>query len=557
MTNMSGAEFIASFLERNGVTHVFLMQSVLVNTQKALVRSNRVQPVVAHSEKSAAYMADGYARACGRPGVCLAQKIGASNLAAGLRDAYLACSPVIAMAGGAYLETQDRHTYQQVDDMTAFKPVTKFSARVDLLDRLPDVMRQAFRAATVGTPGPVYVEVAGHSGEPIEDALGDLDVSVDTAFQCLPPFRPAPPADAVGAAIERLAAAERPILVAGGGVRASGAESELVAFAERLQIPVATALNAKDTVPGAHPLSVGVPGTYSRESANRAILESDLVFFIGSHTSSQLTCNWQVPRRGTAVMQLDINGEELGRHYPNDVSLIGDAKTGLAMLIEAAQGEDASRRQDWVARTQSLVERWRTEMAPHMSSDASPVRPERVCSVLSEWLPPDAILVSDTGHSGMWTGGVVDLKSGQSYLRAAGSLGWSFPAGIGAKLAQPTRPVVVFSGDGGFWYHFPDLETAVRANVPLITIVNNNSSFNQGMHIDAADGYYAPGTWQFEAVDFARVAEDLGALGIRVEKPEELVHALDRALASGRPSVIDVVSDIRAQAPEAFLGEPA
>ena len=556
MAKMSGAEFIASFLERNAVTHVFFMQAILMNTQKALSKSNRVRPVLAHSEKSAVYMADGYARASGRPGVCMAQKIGASNLAAGLRDAYLACSPVIAITGGAYLETQDRHTYQEVEDIPAFKPVTKFNARVDLVERLPDVMRQAFRASTTGTPGPIHLEIAGHIGE-VENQIADIEVVADTAFQRLPAFRPVPPADAVRAALDRLAQASRPILVAGGGVRASGAGAELIAFAERMQIPVATALNAKDTFPGAHPLAVGVPGVYSRKSANQALLEADLVFFIGSHTGSQLTCNWRVPPTSTATMQLDINGEELGRHYPNDVSLMGDAKATLSLLIEAAQGVDISARVEWIQRTQALVGEWRDEMTALMHSDASPLRPERICATLTEWLPEDAILISDTGHSGMWTGGIVDLRTGQSYLRAAGSLGWSFPAGIGAKLAQPERPVIVFTGDGGFWYHFPDLETAVRCNVPVITIVNNNSSLNQGMTSDEVAKDFPTETWHFNQVDFSKIARSLGAEGIRVEHAGELEGALDRALAMNRPCVIDVVSDVNAQAPTAYLGENA
>lgn len=554
MAKLSGAEFIATFLERNGVTHVFFMQAFLMNTQAALARSNRVRPVLAHSEKAAVYMADGYARASGRPGVCMAQKIGASNLAAGLRDAHLACSPVIALTGGAYLTTQDRHTYQEVEDVPAFKPVTKFTARVDLLERLPDVLRQAFRASTTGTPGPAHIEIAGHMGE-VEDQSADLQVITDEAFQRLPPFRPIPPADAVARAIARLGEAERPILVAGGGVRASGAAAQLLAFAERMQIPVATALNAKDTFPGVHPLAVGVPGVYSRKSANRAMLEADLVFFIGSHTGSQLTCNWRVPPIGTAAMQLDINGEELGRHYANDVSLMGDARSTLALLTEAAADIDPAPRAQWVQRVQTLVADWRAEMAPLMASEASPLRPERICATLTDWLPANAILVADTGHSGMWAGGIIDLQPGQSFLRAAGSLGWSFPAAIGAKLAQPDRPVVVFTGDGGFWYHFPELETAVRLNVPLIVIVNNNASLNQGMTTEEVGADFPTETWHYNDVSFAAVAQSLGAEGIRVERANELEEALDRALAMNRPCVIDVASDINAQAPVAYLGE--
>jgi acetolactate synthase-1/2/3 large subunit len=492
--------------------------------------------------------------------VCLAQKIGASNLAAGLRDPFLACTPIVALTGGATWETQNRHTYQQVEDAAAFEPVTKYNARVERVERLPDVLRQAFRAATSGTPGPVHIDLAGHQGN-VELEEADLEVIEEPRFQAIPPFRPVAEPEAVRAAATELEAAERPIIVAGGGLRASGAAAELRELAERLSIPVATSMNAKEVIPGRHPLAVGVMGIYSRESANRALLEADLVFFIGSHTGSQVTGDWRLPRPGTAVMQLDINGQELGRHYPNRVALMGDAKATLGALLEVVDGAAAERRRPWVERTQALAAAWRDQVAPLMDSDAEPIRPERICKELGAWLPADAILVADTGHSGMWTGGFVDLDhEGQSYIRAAGSLGWGVPAAIGAKLAAPERPVVLFSGDGGFWYHFAELETAVRWNVPVVVVVNNNRSLNQGLGKElAARGGKLEGrhgdVWQFGDTDLAQLARSMGAEGLRVERPAELASAFERALGAGRPAVIDVVSDMFAEAPLAYLGE--
>jgi len=189
-----------------------------------------------------------------------------------------------------------------------------------------------------------------------------------------------------------------------------------------------------------------------------------------------------------------------------------------------------------------------------------PIRPERICQELTHWLPDNAILVSDTGHSGMWTGGIVDLMhAGQSYLRAAGSLGWGLPASIGAQLACPDRPVVLFSGDGGFWYHTTEIETAVRWNAPVIWIVNNNGSLNQGITEEiAARGGKLEGrhgdVWQFTPSNFAEIAKSMGAEGIRVETPAEIRPALERALALRKPTVIDIVSDPYAEAPMVFLG---
>src|SRR5471032_2258460 len=273
---MLGAECMADMLEAYGVTHVFHVPAVLRKTFAVMETRTKIKRLHVHGEKSAAYMADGYARASGKPGICMAQVIGALNLAAGLRDAHLAHSPVIAFTGGRDPKTKFRRVYQEVDDVPAFEPVTKFNATIDDVARIPDMLRQAFRVATSGAPGPVHLQFRGNEGQlDLEEA--EMDGLVETQFAKVPPFRPEPESAHVKAALEILQKAERPIIVAGGGARASGAGRELVALAEALQIPVATSLNGKDCIPGTHPLSVGVVGSYSRESANLAVNRADLV----------------------------------------------------------------------------------------------------------------------------------------------------------------------------------------------------------------------------------------------------------------------------------------
>lgn len=560
MPNITGARFLAESLEGYGVTHVFFVPMILPHTLAEMEKRTSIKRVMPHSEKSAVYMADGYARATGRPGVCMAQTIGAANLAAGLRDPFLACSPVIALTGGPSPETRSRHTYQQIEDAPLFKPVTKHRARVDSVERLPDVLRQAFREATTGTPGPVHVELLGHFGE-IEKECAPLEVVPEPRFGRVPPFRPQADRQSVAEAAQLLTQACRPIIVAGGGVRFSSAGPELVELAEKLSVPVATSMNAKDGIPGSHPLSVGIPGSYSRKSANRAVLEADLVFFVGSRTGSQVTGKWRVPRPGTAVIQLDISPEELGRHYPNQVSLSGDAKVVLRQLVDATDVSATTSREDWVARVQGFEEEWRREYHGVMHSDAVPMRPERLCRELTDLMPSDALLVVETGHSGMWTAGMVDLNhAGQGYIRAAGSLGWGLPAALGAKLALPDRPVLLFSGDGGFWYHLAEIETAVRWGINAVILINNNRGFSQTiqgytaayggeLHGDHAD------VWRFSDVDFAQIAESMGAKGMRVRKPAELGGALEQAFAADRPCVVEVITETYALAPLAWTGE--
>ena len=281
---MTGAQALAEMLDGYGVTHVFMVPAILRRTLVELERFG-VRRIHTHGEKPAAYMADGYARMAGRPGVCMAQAVGALNLAAGLRDAHLANSPVIALTGGRDPGAVGEGVYQEVDDLPAFVNVTKFSAVVDAVEQIPDLVRQAFRSAVSGRPGPVHLQFVGNEGQ-IDRKRADLDPSVDTRFASVPPVRPLPDPEDVAAALDLLDRAERPVLVAGGGVRASRASGEFMAVAERLTIPVVTSLNGKDTIPGNHPLCVGGVGTYSRGAANRVVNRADLVCFVGSSTGS-------------------------------------------------------------------------------------------------------------------------------------------------------------------------------------------------------------------------------------------------------------------------------
>ena len=557
MAKMSGSRLFAEVIHGYGVTHVFYVPTILM---RALAEMDdfKIHKIMTHGEKAAAYMADGYARASGKPGVCMAQQIGASNLAAGLRDGFMACSPMIAISGGSVPGSRYRHAYQEVEDFNQFDAVTKFSAQVDDVKRLPDLMRQAFRAATTGAPGPAHLRLSGLHGGSIGDAEADLTPLVEERFKQVPAFRPEPEPSRVREALAVLAKAQRPMIVAGGGVVSSGAQAELVEFAEKLQIPVTTSLNAKAAMLDRNPLNVGVAGVYSRSCANKALAEADLVFFIGSHTGGQLTTSWKVPEPGVTVIQLDIDPEELGRNYPNAVSLIGDAKVTLRHLIDAA-GKPAAGAQAWLGRVQALVAEWRAAAEPLMTSNVMPMRPERVCREISEALPADGVVVSDTGHSGMWTGQMIEFSSPrQGFVRCAGSLGWGLSGAIGVKCALPNRAVVCFTGDGGAYYHLAELETAARYGINLVVVVNNNSSLNQ--EIPLVNAAYkgkemerSGEIWRFQkSVDFAKLGEALGCAAFRVDKPGQLKELLPKAFAMNRPVVIDVVTEENALAEKAW-----
>ncbi|HTX54686.1 MAG TPA: thiamine pyrophosphate-binding protein [Candidatus Baltobacteraceae bacterium] len=548
MPVMTTGRFFAQTLEGYGVTHVFIVPAIFHQAMTA-IEDTRIQRVTTHHEMAAAFMADGYARAKRAPGICMGQAVGSGNLAAGLRDAFQACSPVIAISGGPQPDSRYRYFYQIVEDFPMFTPVTKMNAMVQRPDRLPDLLRQAFRSATTGSPGPVHLEFPGRLGEQVQ-AEGEFEVFVEQPFTRFPAYRIAADPRDVEAAAALLQRAERPVIVAGGGISASDARTELVGLAERLSIPVAITMNGKENIPDDHPLSIGNVGTYGRRAANDIVAEADLVFFAGSRAGGLTTNNWKLPRPGTPVIQLDINGEELGRNYPAQVGLLGDARVTLQQLCEATR---VVARPEWVRHAQATLERWRISIAGAFNSTALPIRPERICREISAFLPEHAVLVSDTGHAAIWTGTMVGLtRPGQRYLRCAGTLGWGLPAALGAKCALPNQPVLCFTGDGGLCYHLAELETAARAGINAVILVNNNGALQQVRKgIDTAYGGKQWGRstemWVFRAgTNYARVAEELGCLGIRVDTPDEIRPALEKAFAAGRPALIDVASDIDA-----------
>lgn len=551
----SAAIVVADMLAEYGVTHLFQVPAVLRRTLAELERRHpEVARVTTHGEKAAAYMADGYARVAQRPGVCAAQVVGALNLCAGLREPYLAGSPVLALTGGRLPATKFRHVYQEVDDLPAFDQVTKFNGSIDDPDRFPDMLRQAVRVAVTGRPGPVHLQVQGNEGQ-LDTGTTAAEARIDARFAHVPPVRPGPEDADVDAVLAALRTARRPVIVAGGGVRSSGAGPALVALAERLSIPVATSANGKDTIPGTHPLSVGVVGTYSRESANLVVNAADLVCFVGTRAGGMTTNFWTVPVPGVAAVQIDIDAEVLGQSYPLVAAVAADARRTMERLAERLEPGDAPARDGWLTEVARIKADWSDRYRDVLTSDAVPIRPERICAELTAGLPSDAVMVVDTGHAGMWMSQFHDVTSAdQDYLRSAGHLGWAFSAGLGAKAAAGDRPVVVFTGDSGLYYHLAEIETAVRCRLNSITIVNNNDGGNQSKRgfdraYEGAATERSREMWTFHPVDFARIAEEMGAEGIRVDKPGELAGALARALEAVRPVVIDVHTDIEVLAP--------
>ncbi|MDE1852610.1 MAG: thiamine pyrophosphate-binding protein [Thaumarchaeota archaeon] len=543
MSKMKGAAVLVEMLERYGVRSFFFMSGGPTRIFSEMSeRTPQIRQVLTHSEKAAAYMADGYSRASYRPGVCFGQVgPGASNLAAGVAEAYLASTPLVALTGVRQPEVLNRNAYQELEQMRFFDAVTKWNVLVSRTTRIPDVIRGAFRVATSGRPRPVHV---GLQVDAVDADADFADLSADKENSHYPPRRIIPDLSAVKDALALLKVARRPVIVAGGGAVVSQAWGEVTTLAEQASVPVTTTLSGKGAISEDHPLSVGVMGRYSRRCANDIVKESDMVFYVGCKVGNLSTDGWTLPPKGTKIVQVDIEATEIGRNYPVEVGILGDAKTTLSMMLSMGASGGAHSRAQWVGLSKRRVKAWKEAALKLMQSSKVPVSAYRVVHELQKALGKDGVVVADTGYAAAWGGVLYSTRQGRNFYRSAGSLGWAFPGSLGVKLALPDRQVVCLTGDGGFGYHLTELETSVRHGAPVVVVVLNNGTLAFERH----DFKFFLGGKGYEASDyldtnFAAIARAFGCAGVKVKAPGDIGGTIDGALRSGKTTVVDVATD--------------
>ncbi len=546
MSKLKGYEYIGETLKANGTTHVFYEELAFFYSTKEM-RKYGITPVLAHSEEAAGYMADGYARASNKIGVCMSQSIGAANLAASVHDAWLGNTPVLAMTGFKQDNAYQKGGYQESNHRAHFSGVTKYNETTYDAQQLPFLLSQAIREATTGKPRPVHLDVIGYAGEVAEKAEMNANFVPEPGFASIPAFRPAADPEAVKKAAEMINAAERPVFVAGRGALISDPDGKvLYEMATKADVPVCTTPDGKTIISEYDPLWGGVVGGYGMACANHITTDSDLVVYIGSMVSDQTTLAFTAPPLDRQIIHIDIDGRELGKNYKNTFGLQGDARTVMEQLLPLIEKKD---RKDWRDKAAADLAKSLKEL-DDMSGETVPVQTGRLCQEISKALPDDAIVVADTGWSATWADVAIRMKDTQKYMRAAGSLGWSFPASIGAKCACPDRPVFNFSGDGAFYYHLSELESSVRNGIKVIVILNNNSHFNQCIpyvseaYEDDPEGFevYAEKV-KFEPTDFVGIAKSFGADGEKVTDSADIGKAIERAMASDVSYVINVITD--------------
>jgi acetolactate synthase I/II/III large subunit len=540
---MTGAEAAVEMLKAHGVEILFgLCGDTSLPFYDALARlPHGMRHILARDERSAAYMADGYARLSGKVGVCEGPSGGGvTYILPGLAEANESSVPLLCINSDISVAARGRYTLTELDQDALMRPVTKWNTVLNRAEDLPRMFRAAFKQITTGRPG------AAHIALPFDVQNGSVNKSEvwgDAHFGRYPAERGAPDRELVDRAAVFLRDAARPVFICGGGVMLSQAESELSELAERLSAPVATTISGKGSISEDHPLAVGVVGSNGGTPETRAIVDqAEVIFFIGCRAGSVTTERWRHPTPGRSkVIHLDVDPAVPGANYPADIALIGDAKLGLKMLNESLASMrrplDSSRvefaKEEKFAKFQALAE----------SADR-PIKPERVVAELSRVLDADAIVVADAGTPCPYFSAYYPARlTGRRVFsnRAHGALGYSMAAAMGAHFARPEVKCVSVMGDGSFGFTCGELETAARYRLPLTFIVISNASFGwikAGQKSGYGQRYFAV---DFAVTDHAAVAAAFGVKSWRVTEPSELGKALKEALNHAGPSLVDIV----------------
>ncbi|HKF15759.1 MAG TPA: thiamine pyrophosphate-binding protein [Candidatus Dormibacteraeota bacterium] len=529
---MTGNEILARALREHGVDHVFfLMGGPMIDAENACLDAG-VRMIDVRHEQAAAMMATAYSRVLSRPSVCMAASgPGTTNLVTGVAHAFVDCAPVIAIGGSSPVRQYGMGAFQEMDQVAMMRPITRWAERAYDARRIPELVAAAFRHAFAAQPGPVYLDMPGDVLYRDVDPSDVRWVEPDIARQ-----RPLGDPQLVDRAIALLEKAERPVLIAGSGILWSAAAGELQAWVERSRMPFWTTPQGRGVIPEDHPLCF----LNARATAFGA---ADLVFVIG--TRLNYVIDFGRPPRIAAearMIQIDLDPAELGRTRHVDVGIAGDARAVLTQLLDALDGRLAGRFDRWVAYLADVNEEKRLDAERAMSTDQLPIHPLRLCREVRDFLERDAILCVDGQEILNFGRQSIPTYVPGHRLNSGpfGTMGVGLPFGLGAKLARPDEQVVVLHGDGSMGLNAMELDTAVRHRINVLTIVSNNGGWT------ASDRRKAGRDLGYTRFDL--VAKALGCHGEHVERPDDIRPALGRAAESGKPAVVNVVTDAAARA---------
>ena len=535
MVRMTGAKAFVESLKRQNVEVIFgIPGGATIPIYDVLYDTDDIRHILMRHEQCAAHAADGYARASGRVGVCMATSgPGATNLVTGIANAYMDSSPIVAFTGQVPRPFIGKDAFQETDIVGITTPITKYNFQVPEVSEIPRIIKKAFYIATTGRPGPVLVDLPKDTQIETDEIEFDDDIEI-RGYR--PNYEPHP--IQIGRAADLLANAEKPVIIAGGGIIASGASSELVALAELLQAPVSTTLMGKGCIPENHPLSLGLLGMHGTIASNIIVSEADVLLAVGMRFSDRTTGNIEKFCPDAKIIHIDIDTAEIGKNIQPHVPIVADAKRALNALYEQlVQKFRKKERTTWMRRIEELKQQ-HEEMG-----NKSGLSPPRLMKELRKMLPEDAIITTEVGQNQMWAALYLKAYKPRTFISSGGlgTMGFGFPASLGAKVACPDVPVVDIAGDGSFLMTEQDLASSVTEKIPVIVIILDNRFLGmvaqwQRLFYDRRYSSIDLG----KTPDFVKLAEAFGAQGIYVGSLSEFRKAVQTALKSDVTTVIDV-----------------
>jgi acetolactate synthase-1/2/3 large subunit len=536
MTEMTGAQAIVEALKKEKVNHIFGISGGAVLPIYDVLYDAEMRNILARHEQCAGHMADGYARVSRCPGVCITTSgPGATNLVTGIANAYMDSSPVVAITGQVSRAAIGKDAFQEADIVGITTPVTKYVTQVERTEDIPEAIGTAFYIATTGRPGPVLVDIP----KDVQEHSTDLEFHDSITLRGYKP-RDDPHPIQVKRAVEMLVQAEHPMILAGGGVIISNASHDLLKLAEFMTLPVATTLMGKGSIPETHPLSLGMVGMHGTVEANKLILEADVLLTVGARFSDRTTARVDGFCPDAQIIHIDIDSAEIGKNVKIDLPIVADAGKALReiykLIIKKAVTNEKS---TWLSRIQQVRDHYASEQGRDNQSITAPA----IVRGLRTLLPNNAIIATEVGQNQMWAALYFQSLEPRTFLSSGGlgTMGFGFPAALGAKVAKPDVPVVDIAGDGSFIMSEQELATSVIEEIPVIVVVLNNSML--GMVAQWQRLFYHrrySGSMLRDSPDFVKLAEAYGAQGIRVGSLEEFSQAVKKGLTSDVTTVIDV-----------------
>jgi acetolactate synthase-1/2/3 large subunit len=538
-----GAKVIIESLKREGIDHIFsLPGTTILDLFDALYDDKEMKLIVTRHEQGAAFMADGYTRVSGKPSVCMASRgPGAMNMAIGVHNAFMESSPIIVLIGQVDQDISLRDAFEEMDLVSVFKPFTKWSVEIQKAERIPELVQRAVRTSISGRPRPVMISV------PMNLQKADIE-EVFWPKTNLP--RPRANMRDIEGIINLIIRSNRPVILAGGGINSSNANVELLKFSEFLKIPTISTWARNDVFPNDNLLFLGAAGFGAAKVTLDYLASADLILALGCRFSEFTTMRYRFLKSGSSLIHIDMDSEGLSRVFSPTMGVISDAKLALEDLLNVSKttvNEDYLRKAKDRLSHEIKDAKGKLLKASIISSDqyqGNFIHPGILMQHIQKTVEEDAIIVIDSGSFMPWASRFYQYQQPKTMISTAGgSMGFALPAAIGAHLAKPNQKVLAITGDGGFMMVLQELETAVRYKIPIIVIVMNNFSFgnvkekqikNYGGRVIGSD-YSNP--------DFAQLAKLFGANGERIEKTEEIIPAMGRALKSDLPSVLDVMID--------------